>query len=74
MDLWEKANELQNIVDTLDTLIREIKDPDNKQYKDMLQELKYEVRDELEEVEDEIYTLEEEEQEEIEQEYNSMRL
>jgi hypothetical protein len=74
MELYEKANELQNIVDTLDVLIGEIKDPDNKQYKDMLQELKYEVRDELEEIEDEIYTLEEEEQEELEREYDNYRI
>lgn len=71
MELYEKANELQNIVDTLDMLVDETK---NKYYKDMLNELKYEAKKELEEVEDEIYTIEEEEQEEIEQEYNSMRL
>ena len=74
MELYEKANELQNIVDTLDVLIGEIKDMDNKDYKEALQEIKYDAKDKLEEVEDEIYTIEEAEQEELEREYNSQRI
>lgn len=74
MELYEKANELQNIVDTLDVLIGEIKDIDNKDYKEALQEIKYDAKDKLEEVEDEIYTIEEAEQQELEREYNSQRI
>lgn len=74
MELYEKANELQNIVDTLDVLIGEIKDIDNKGYKEALQEIKYDAKDKLEEVEDEIYTIEEAEQQELEREYNSQRI
>lgn len=74
MELYEKANELQNIVDTLDVLIGEIKDIDNKDYKEALQEIKYDAKDKLEEVEDEIYTIEEAEQQELEREYNNQRI
>lgn len=71
MELYERANELQNIVDTLDTLIDDIQD---KEYKEILAEIKYQAQDELEQVEDELYEIEEQEEKELEREYDNQRI
>jgi ElaB/YqjD/DUF883 family membrane-anchored ribosome-binding protein len=71
MNYQDRYDELDNIVRTLDNLIDDITD---KNYIDMLNEIKFEAEDELEEVEEKLYRQEEEEQEELEDEFNRGRL
>ena len=70
-NLYDKQNELYNIVTTLDSLQDDIT---AKYYKDVINEIKYEAQTELDEVEDAIYKQEKAEQKELEREYNNMRL
>ena len=71
MNYQDRYDELDNIVRTLDNLVDDITD---KNYIDMLNEIKYEAQNELEEVEEKLYRQEEEEQEELEDEFNRGRL
>lgn len=71
MDLYERANDLQEIIDSLKYLVDEIHD---KEYIDMFNEIRFEAEDELNEIEEELYKIEDEEQKELEREYNGMRL
>ena len=49
MDLQDKYDELDNIISSIDILIDEISDKD---YKDRLNEIKFDAQNELEETED----------------------
>lgn len=71
MDYQERYDELDNIVRTLDNLVDDITD---KNYIDMLNEIKFEAENELEEVEEILYRQEQEDQEELENEFNRGRL
>ena len=71
MDLYERANDLQEIIDNLKYLVDEIHD---KEYIDMFNEIRFGAEDELNEIEEELYKIEDEEQKELEREYNGMRL
>lgn len=51
MDIQDRYDELDNIVRSLDVLVDEITD---KYYIDMLNDLKYEAQDEMEEIEPEL--------------------
>lgn len=68
MDYQEKYDELDNIVSSIDILIDEIND---KYYIDMLNVLKYQAQNELEEVEEKLQ--EENEREEMEMNYRFER-
>lgn len=70
-DLYNEQGDLYNIYSTLDMLVDETK---NTRYKEILKEIKFEVKEELDEVEEAIYKQEEKEQQELEREYDSMRL
>lgn len=69
--MQDRYDELENIVDTLDTLADEITD---KYYIDMINELKYEAQQELEEVEKDIQEEQEAEEKEMNYEYERSRL
>lgn len=71
MDYQDRYDELDNIVRTLDNLVDDITD---KNYIDMLNEIKFEAENELEEVEEILYRQEQEDQEELENEFNRGRL
>lgn len=71
MDLQERFDELDNIVRTLDGLINDIKD---KEYIDMLNEVKYEAEDELREVEEKLCEEEKEYQYGLEVDWNNERI
>ena len=71
MDIYERYDELDNIVTTLRYLAEEIKD---KNYKETFDEIRYEAQDELEEVEEQIYEIEKAEQKELEREYDRERI
>lgn len=71
MDYQERYDELDNIIRTLDNLVDDITD---KNYIDMLNEIKFEAEDELEKVEEILYRQEQEDQEELENEFNRGRL
>lgn len=71
MDLQERFDELDNIVRTLDNLINDIKD---KEYIDMLSEIKFEVEDELQEVENKLSEEEKEYQYGLEVDWNNERI
>lgn len=71
MNYQDRYDELENIVNTLDNLVDEISD---KYYIDMINELKYEAKKELEGVEEKLYNDEQEEQRELENEFNRGRL
>lgn len=71
MNNQDRYDELDNIVTTLGNLVDDITD---KYYIDMLNELRFEAQDELEEVEERLYEEEQEEQRELEREYNGGRL
>lgn len=71
MDLYDKQDELENIVDTLDVLVDDITD---KYYIDMINELKYEAQTELEEVNEQISEEEREEMQEENRQYEESRL
>lgn len=71
MDLYDEQSELDNLYSTLDMLCDDVT---KKYYKDILIELKFEVKEELDGVEEAIAKQEELEQKELEREYDSMRL
>lgn len=71
MNFQDRYDELENIVNTLDNLADETKD---KYYRDMINELKYEAQNELDEVEDKLYQQEKEEQRELEIGFDKERL
>ena len=71
MNYQDKYDELYNIVSTLDCLVDETKD---KYYRDMINELKYEAQNELDEVENKLYQQEKEEQRELEIGFDKERL
>ena len=71
MNNQDRYDELDNIVTTIDNLVDEIT---NKYYIDMLNQLKFEAQDELEEVSERLYEEENSEQRELENEFNRGRL
>ena len=71
MDLYDKQGELEQIVDTLDSLADDISD---KYYKDMINELKFEAQEELEEVDEQISEIERRELEEENRQFERSRL
>lgn len=71
MNYQNQYDELENIVETLGTLVDEISD---KYFIDMINQLRFEAQDQLEEVEERIYKEEKAEQEELENEFNRGRI
>ena len=71
MNYYDRSDELEDIVDTLDRLVDDIKD---KYYKDVLNDIKYEAQMELDGVEEKIAEIEREEQRELEREFDKERL
>lgn len=70
MNYQDRYDELENIVNTLEMLVDEITD---KYYIDMLNQLRFEAQDELEEVSERLYEEENSEQRELENEFNRGR-
>ena len=70
MNYQDRYDELENIVNTLEMLVDEITD---KYYIDMLNQLRFEAQDELEEVSERLYKEENSEQKELENEFNRGR-
>lgn len=70
MNYQDRYDELENIVNTLEILVDEITD---KYYIDMLNQLRFEAQDELEEVSERLYKEENLEQRELENEFNRGR-
>lgn len=66
MDDQDKYDELDNIVITLDELIDEISD---KEYIELLREIKHQAENELTEVEERLKEIREKEYKEMEREY-----
>ena len=66
MDLQERYDELDNIIQTLDTLIEDITD---KYYIDQLRETMYEAQNELNEIEPKLQEQYNREERELENEY-----
>ncbi len=71
MDIYDRHGELEEIVDTLDSLADDVTD---KYYKDMINDLKYEVQTDLDEVDKEISKLEKKELEEENRQFERSRL
>lgn len=71
MNYQDRYDELDNIVRTLDSLANEITD---KYFLDVINQIKYEAQDELDEVEDKLYEEEQENEKELENEFNRGRL
>lgn len=71
MNYQDRYDELENIVNTLEMLVDEITD---KYYIDMLNQLRFEAQDELEEVSERLYEEENSEQRELENEFNRGRI
>lgn len=71
MDYYDRSDELEDIVNTLDRLVDDIKD---QYYKDVLNDIKYSAQMELDEVEEKIAEIEREEQNELEREFDKERL
>lgn len=71
MDKQDKYDELDNIINTLDVLVDEISDD---YYKDMLNDLKYEAQDKLEEIKKELIKEEEEEERKMNMDFERSRL
>lgn len=71
MDFQERYDELDNIVSSLNLLINEIKD---KNYIDLLNEIKYEVQDELEEISEKLSKQYEEEEKQLNYQFENGRL
>ena len=71
MDLQEKYDELDNIVSTLDMLIDDITD---KYYIELLNEIKYEAQNEMDDIGDELQEECDKEYEERKNEYINSRL
>ncbi len=70
MNLQDRYDELDNIVNTIAILVDEISD---KYYIDMLKELKFEAQNELEEVQEQLQEEYEKEEREIKREFERDR-
>ena len=71
MDKQEKYDELENIVDTLDELIRQTTD---KYYIDTLKDIKYEAQEEMEGLEEELQDEQWAEEQEMNCQYERSRI
>lgn len=69
--LYERKDELDEIINGLDSIIDNIKD---KYFIDTLNETKYEAQNELDEVEERIWKYEQEEEREMNISFERMRL
>ena len=70
-DLYNRKDELEEIIDKVDTLIDDITNVD---YKDTFKEIKYDAESELEEVDEQIGKLEQKELEEENTQFERSRL
>ena len=70
-DLYNRKDELEEIIDKMDILIDDITDKD---YIDTFNEIKYDAQAELEEVDEQISKLEQKELEEENRQFESSRL
>ena len=70
-DLYNRKDELEEIIDKMDTLIDDVTDVD---YKDTFKEIKYDAESELEEVDEQISKLEQKELEEENRQFERSRL
>lgn len=70
-DLYNKKDELEEIIDKMDILIDDITDVD---YKDTFKEIKYDAQSELEEVDEQISKLEKDELAEENRQFERSRL
>lgn len=70
-DLYNRKDELEEIIYKMDTLIDDITDVD---YKDTFKEIKYDAESELEEVDEQIGKLEQKELEEENRQFERSRL
>lgn len=66
MDLQDRYDELDNIISSIDILVDEISDKD---YKDRLNEIKFDAQNEIEEIEEKLEKEREEEERQQEKEY-----
>lgn len=73
MSLYEKVDDLENIVDTIENLISEL-NKENQYYIENLNDIKLEAFGELEEARQELARQEREEQNELEREYDRERI
>lgn len=71
MDNQERYDELDNIVRSIDVIVDEITD---KYYIDMLNEIKFEAQNELEEIQEKLQEEYEEEEREMNQQFERSRL
>lgn len=71
MDNQERYDELDNIVRSIDVIVDEITD---KYYIDMLNEIKFEAQNELEEIQEKLQEEYEEEERERNQQFERSRL
>lgn len=71
MDYQERYDELDNIVSSINILVDEISD---KIYIDMLNEIKFEAQNELEEIEERLQEENEKEQKEMNYDFERSRL
>lgn len=70
-DLYNKKDELEEIINKMDTLIDDVTDVD---YKDTFKEIKYDAESELEEVDEQISKLEKDELAEENRQFERSRL
>lgn len=73
MNLYEKVDDLENIVDTIENLISEL-NKENQYYIENLNDIKLEAFGELEESRQELAKQERAEQNELEREFDRERL
>lgn len=66
MDLQDKYDELDNIISSIDILVDEISDRD---YKERLNEIKFDAQNELEEIEEKLEKEREKEEKQMNYEY-----
>lgn len=71
MDLQERYDELDNIVNSIDILVEDIND---KYYIEMLKELKFEAQNELEEVKEQLQKEYDEEERHMNYDFERSRL
>ena len=71
MDLQERYDELDNIVSSIDILVDDISD---KEYIDMLNEIKFNAQNEKEEIEEKLQEEYEKEERQMNYEYERRRL
>lgn len=70
-DLYNKKDELEEIINKMDILLDDVKDRD---YRDTFEEIKYDAQSELEEVDERIGKLEQKELEEENRQFERSRL